>query len=338
MKKTKRIYGEIAKSEQQDDGTLKVWGYASSGAVDSDGEIITPQAMKGAIANYMKFGAVREMHGNNAAGTAIEIEVKDDGKTWFGAHVIDPVAVKKCETGVYKGFSIGGKVKARNELNKAQIEEIDLIEISLVDRPANPEALFEMFKAEKVEEDEEEDTEDKEEDEKDTEEASKSTEEDEKEKSEESDDEDDTDTETEDEDDDKEKSSTVETKKADILKQMETLLNEYKEAEKLTSIDKSAKNNNELSKYEDLQKSYNDLVTKAEKLEKDNEDLTKRIKELEAMPKPKKASLLSVNKSNDILEEDDVKISPVIKSNGEVDEVATLMKQAFANGAKRLLG
>lgn len=34
--------------------------------------------MKAAIPDYMKFGAEREMHGSNAAGTAIEINVEDE--------------------------------------------------------------------------------------------------------------------------------------------------------------------------------------------------------------------------------------------------------------------
>lgn len=144
-----RLYGEIAKTEQQDDGTVKVWGYASSEAVDSDGEIITAEAMKAAIPDYMKFGAVREMHGKSAAGTAIEIKVEDDGRTYFGAHVVDPVAVLKVQTGVYKGFSIGGTVTARDDLNKSLIKGVKLTEISLVDRPANPDAVFTCFKADK---------------------------------------------------------------------------------------------------------------------------------------------------------------------------------------------
>jgi phage head maturation protease len=147
----KRLYAEIAKTEAQEDGTIKVYGYASSGAEDSDGETITSDAMKTALPDYMKFGAVREMHdAKKAAGTAIEAEVQDDGRTWFGAHVVDPVAVKKVETGVYKGFSIGGKVTSRDDLNKKLIKSIKLVEVSLVDRPANPEAVFTMFKAETV--------------------------------------------------------------------------------------------------------------------------------------------------------------------------------------------
>lgn len=144
-----KLYAEIAKMEAQDDGTVKVWGYASSEAVDSDGEIIAAEAMKAAIPDYMKFGAVREMHGSNAAGTAIEINVEDDGRTFFGAHIVDPVAVAKVKTGVYKGFSIGGSVTARDELNKSQITGLKLTEISLVDRPANPDAVFTCFKADK---------------------------------------------------------------------------------------------------------------------------------------------------------------------------------------------
>lgn len=145
----KRLYAEIAKTEDQEDGTVKVWGYASSEAEDSDGEIITSDAIKSASADYLKFGAVREMHDpKKAAGTAIEFDVHEDGRTWFGAHVVDPVAVKKVQTKVYKGFSIGGKVTERDSLNKKLIKGVKLVEISLVDRPANPEAVFTMFKAE----------------------------------------------------------------------------------------------------------------------------------------------------------------------------------------------
>jgi hypothetical protein len=150
----KRIYANIEKVEAQEDGTLKVWGFASSGAEDSDGETITPEAMKAALPDYMKFGAVREMHQSMAAGTAIEASVDDTtGKTMFGAHVVDPVAVLKVHTQVYKGFSIGGKVTERDPLNKKIIKGLNLVEVSLVDRPANPDAVFTMYKAASTPED-----------------------------------------------------------------------------------------------------------------------------------------------------------------------------------------
>ena len=137
-----RLYGSISKTEELSDGTIKVWGYASTEATDSDGETITADAMKAALPDYMKFGAVREMHQKSAAGTAIEASVEADGKTFFGAHIVDPVAVTKVRAGVYKGFSIGGSVTGRDDLNKSLITGIKLVEVSLVDRPANPEAVF----------------------------------------------------------------------------------------------------------------------------------------------------------------------------------------------------
>ena len=145
-----KLYGEISKTEAQDDGTVKVWGYASSSAVDSDGEIVTAEAMKAAIPDYMKFGAVREMHQDKAAGTAIEAEVQVDGRTYFGAHIVDSEAVKKVNAGVYKGFSIGGKVTGRDVLNKSTVTALKLVEISLVDRPANQEAIFTLVKFEDI--------------------------------------------------------------------------------------------------------------------------------------------------------------------------------------------
>ncbi len=152
MSALKKIYGDISKTEELDDGTLKVWGVASTEMKDSDGEIITAEAMKAALSGYMKFGAVREMHQPKAAGTALEINVRDDnGVTEFCAHIVDSEAVKKVRANVYKGFSIGGNVLKRDDLNKTIITGLNLVEVSLVDRPANPEAVITMYKADTME-------------------------------------------------------------------------------------------------------------------------------------------------------------------------------------------
>jgi hypothetical protein len=143
----KRLFAPIEKMETQDDGTLKVWGYASTGAMDDDGETILPDAIKAALPDYLKWGAVREMHQPKAVGTAIEANVQEDGRTWFGAHVVDPIAVKKVQNKVLKGFSVGGRVTARDDVEKTTITGINLIEVSLVDRPANPECEIVIAKA-----------------------------------------------------------------------------------------------------------------------------------------------------------------------------------------------
>lgn len=154
MKTKFKLYGEFSKVEEQEDGTLKVSGIASSEAVDSDGEVITADAMKAAIPDYMAFGAVREMHTSWAAGTALKCEVDDQNRTQFECLVVDAEAIKKVQAGVYKGFSIGGKVapNGRDPLDKKRITGIKLVEVSLVDRPANPEAVFSMGKVDDAEE------------------------------------------------------------------------------------------------------------------------------------------------------------------------------------------
>lgn len=141
-----RLYAPFSKIDDEADGTLRVYGFASSEATDADGEVISAEAVKAALPDYLKFGAVREMHQPKAAGTALEASVQPDGRLWFGALVVDPEAILKVQTGVYKGFSIGGRVTARAPENPQMITGLSLVEISLVDRPANPEAVFTLVK------------------------------------------------------------------------------------------------------------------------------------------------------------------------------------------------
>lgn len=124
-----------------------VYGYASTGAIDSQGETVTLDAMKGAWDEYMQFANVREMHGSSAVGIVKEHSFDDKG-VFIGVKVVDDAAWNKVVEKVYKGFSIGGK-KLKDGFDKVTktITGLKLTEISLVDRPANPEALIEVFKA-----------------------------------------------------------------------------------------------------------------------------------------------------------------------------------------------
>jgi hypothetical protein len=142
-----RLYGAIEKVEAQGDGTVRVYGIATSEAVDEQGEIVRAAAMRAAMPDYMRFPALREMHQLSAAGTTLEAEVCEDGTTRIVAHVVDPVAVAKVKNNVYRGFSIGGRVTQRDAVNPKIITGLVLNEISLVDRPANPEAIYDCWKA-----------------------------------------------------------------------------------------------------------------------------------------------------------------------------------------------
>ncbi|WP_271024969.1 HK97 family phage prohead protease [Rhizobium sp. RCAM05973] len=151
-----KLFAAFSKVEDNADGTLSIEGIASTESVDSDGEVVKAAAIEAAIPDFMRYGsgAMREMHQPLAAGTVDKAEVVD-GKTLISGTVVDPVAITKVKTGVYKGFSIGGKVTGRDELNKKHVTSVRLVEISLVDRPANPDAVISMWKAETLEGDEE---------------------------------------------------------------------------------------------------------------------------------------------------------------------------------------
>ena len=104
---------EIQKIEPLEDGTIRAYGYASAPVRDAHGEIVTAAAMSAAIDDYMRFPSVREMHdATKAAGRCLEINLDDNDRTAFIAHVVDPIAVKKVKAGVYNGFSIGGQSSA----------------------------------------------------------------------------------------------------------------------------------------------------------------------------------------------------------------------------------
>lgn len=137
------FYGSIQKVDTEQ---RMVWGYASTEAVDGHGEIVLKGAIEAALDDYMQFANIREMHALSAVGVAEEASVDDKG-LWIGAKIVDDTAWGKVTSGVYKGFSIGGKTLARDPDNKKIITKIALNEISLVDRPSNPEARFDVWKA-----------------------------------------------------------------------------------------------------------------------------------------------------------------------------------------------
>lgn len=152
-----RVFVPLTKMERQADGSLHVFGTVSSEDIDVEGEIVEYEAVKKAASDYMRWAAIREMHQESAVGTALAVTCHDDTKTAdLLAKVIDADAIAKCEAGVYKGYSLGGK-KLRRGLRKVgaqtvpTVSEILWIETSLVDRPANGRASFTLMKRDTTE-------------------------------------------------------------------------------------------------------------------------------------------------------------------------------------------
>lgn len=148
-------YARIIKSEKQEDGTLLVYGKATDDSVDIDQQICDAVWLDRAMPDWFKSGGnIREQHSNIAAGVAKEYEAKEDGH-YISALVVDPVSVKKVEAGVLKGFSIGIKsprVIRDTKAANGRIIDGQIVEVSLVDRPANPNAKLVLAKSVESEE------------------------------------------------------------------------------------------------------------------------------------------------------------------------------------------
>jgi 4-diphosphocytidyl-2C-methyl-D-erythritol kinase len=147
---TTSAFAKIIKQEKLDDGTLMVYGKATDDSLDIDQQICDAGWLATAMPEWFKTGGnIREQHSNIAAGVAKELDAKEDG-FYINVHVVDPVSVKKTETGVFKGFSIGirsPRVVRDNKAANGRIIDGQIVEVSLVDRPANPNAKLIMAKS-----------------------------------------------------------------------------------------------------------------------------------------------------------------------------------------------
>jgi hypothetical protein len=143
-------YAAIIKQEKQEDGTLLVYGKATDDSIDIDQQICDAGWLETAMPQWFKTGGnIREQHSNIAAGVAKELDSKSDGH-YISALVVDPVSVKKVETGVLKGFSIGiraPRIVRDQKAANGRIIDGQIVEISLVDRPANPNAKLTLAKS-----------------------------------------------------------------------------------------------------------------------------------------------------------------------------------------------
>ena len=147
-------YAEIFKQEKQEDGTLLVYGKATDDAIDSDNQICDAGWLNKAMPEWFKTGGnIREQHSNIAAGVAKELDSKADGH-YISALVVDAQSIKKVEAGVLKGFSIGiraPRVVRDNKAANGRIIDGQIVEVSLVDRPANPNAKLMLAKSDGTE-------------------------------------------------------------------------------------------------------------------------------------------------------------------------------------------
>lgn len=139
--------------EKQADGSLIVYGVATDETLDSDQQIVDLGFSKQAMPEWLKWGNVRVMHSTNLYPAGVGMEVDTTGNSvMMKAQIYEPTAVLLVETKTLKAFSVGiadpkviHDVKARG----GRIVGGEIIEVSLVDRPANPNCSFGVIKCDK---------------------------------------------------------------------------------------------------------------------------------------------------------------------------------------------
>ena len=130
-----------------------VSGFATLDNVDQTGDVVTSEASMKAFESFR--GNIREMHGPTAVGKMVSFKPETfydpkSGEFYSGVYVDAYISKGAQDTwekildGTLQGFSIGGKIiNSDNEVNKATgkavrfIKEYSLVELSVVDSPAN---------------------------------------------------------------------------------------------------------------------------------------------------------------------------------------------------------
>lgn len=131
-----------------------VSGFATLDNVDKQGHVVDFDGSVDAFATWRR--NIREMHGNDPVGKAVDIEARpyydpESDRMYNGIYITVYVS-KTAETawtrvleGIYTGFSIGGRILEKDEGYDAErdewytlIKKYELVEVSLVDSPANP--------------------------------------------------------------------------------------------------------------------------------------------------------------------------------------------------------
>lgn len=146
----------ITKSERTPDGDLYVYGKATDGSVDSDEQIVDPDGSAKAIQSWLSSGGnVRVQHNSqrDPAGIGIEANTDAEGATWVKSLIVEPVAKRLVEKGVLRAYSVG---ISRPDIVRDSVARggrikfgpsTEIVEISLVDRPANKNCGVQLVKS-----------------------------------------------------------------------------------------------------------------------------------------------------------------------------------------------
>jgi hypothetical protein len=138
------VYGVCAQEER--DKSNEIFDYASSKPYFQKWSAAAMERTTKADLP-ISYGNVRAQHGKIAAGKLVSIEFDDANKCIpVVAKIVDDNEWNKVQEGIYSGFSIGGSYVNKWADGSATRYTASPAEISLVDSPAMPSAVFSAVK------------------------------------------------------------------------------------------------------------------------------------------------------------------------------------------------
>jgi len=134
-----------------------VYGYASTGAIDSEDTEFEPSWWPQAIAGYKQTRSLSAMHERPNIGTVPILEVRPEG-LWIGARIDDLDEWALCKNGTYDGFSIeffawDHKLKTVDGKRIKHYTKFVLTDITVGYPVSNPETTFQLIGRLQVEKD-----------------------------------------------------------------------------------------------------------------------------------------------------------------------------------------
>jgi hypothetical protein len=147
----------IEKWEDGPDGSLYVYGRCTTPEIDTDQQIVDSDWSGKALGEYLQTAPTLRVQHNaqrDPAGSAVKVEVNrdGDGAHWLKGVVDEPVAQRLVRKGHLRAFSVGISAPTieRDMKGKARggiIKGGRIVEVSLVDSPANRSCFLELAKS-----------------------------------------------------------------------------------------------------------------------------------------------------------------------------------------------
>jgi HK97 family phage prohead protease len=131
------------------DGTLILRGYGSTFFEDRDHDVVTPDALRGAVGKFLENPVLLLQHNPEKVIGRVTSAVVDQVGLLVEAEVPPPPpgsepwhvkAYSDIRNGLLRAFSIGGWFRRAKNL----ITSMDLLELSVVSIPSNAAALFQL--------------------------------------------------------------------------------------------------------------------------------------------------------------------------------------------------